>query len=173
MRLFGQRVEDSMPEITKDQVKKALADAQIPSGAIANVAACDGMVTVDLRLASENGPAREAMRNKVADIVRSLDGVDPEQVRVNVGAGGSPAPAEDSGVPGVRHVISIGSGKGGVGKSSGVSFAFQGVHAGLSRAGGYRGVQIGVQLGLDGDQGSIDGVGLGLHQAADSGVEGA
>lgn len=132
-----------MPNVTKDVVRKALtgvavagAKDLVAGGHVRHIAVCDGMVTVDLVLPDTGGEAAGAIAEKARAAVRAVEGVNPEQVRIHVSSGGSPEPVEDSGVTGVKHVVSIGSGKGGVGKSTvtvniAVTLARQGCAVGL------------------------------------------
>lgn len=119
---------------TRDDIMAALKAVKYPGysrdivsfGLVQNVAAEAGTITVDLLLSSKNPPAAAQIKTECEQVLRALPGV--TEVRVDVrqpagpgpaSPGGSPNPwANQSRVPGVKRVISVASGKGGVGKST-------------------------------------------------------
>lgn len=94
-------------------------------GFVHQVQAMDGTVAVDLQMATHNPAAGEKVREEVERVLRTLPGV--EAVRVNIQVVKPPgreeaaqkAISQDANlIPGVRHVVAVASGKGGVGKST-------------------------------------------------------
>lgn len=120
----------------KDQVLDVLRGVLEPSsgkdlltlGWVRHVAVHDGVARIMLQLPAhmDNEPLQRAVQQTVAAAVVKLRGIN--DVAVNFAM---PAPPGAEGLPGVRHVIAVGAGKGGVGKSTvAVLAAF-----GLTRAG--------------------------------------
>ncbi|MBK8913737.1 MAG: Mrp/NBP35 family ATP-binding protein [Phycisphaerales bacterium] len=125
-----------MSTVVRDQIWTALRNVTEPNsgqdlatlGWVRNVAYCDGVAAVTLQLPPSLSaePVQRAVRQAVETAVGRVS----EVTRVGVEFALAPAPGA-AGVPGVRHVIAVGAGKGGVGKSTvAVLAAF-----GLARAG--------------------------------------
>jgi ATP-binding protein involved in chromosome partitioning len=94
-------------------------------GFVQQVRAEGGVVQVDLQMATHNPAAGEKVKGEVERALRALPEVREVKVNLNVtkppGREESPqrAVAQDARlVPGVRHLIAVASGKGGVGKST-------------------------------------------------------
>lgn len=114
-----------MAEVTKEQVLDALRTVKDPDLGrdlvtlefVKDVKICGGAVAATIELTTPACPMRELMRKQAEDAIRKIPGVEQVELRMTaqtVGRGMSP---EDI-LQGVRNVIAIGSGKGGVGKSS-------------------------------------------------------
>lgn len=139
----------------KDEIWKTLKTIPYPGynrdivsfGLVQRVAACDGVATVDLDLAQVQPEAQQALVASIRSALAPL----PELETLQVQAGkpvdikprlmrGEREPA--SRPPGVRRVVAVGSGKGGVGKSTvtvnlAVELARQGLRVGLLDADAY------------------------------------
>lgn len=94
-------------------------------GFVQNVAEEGGRVTIDLQLATQKPEAAEEVRAEVERGVGALPGVERVEVHLHFQKAPSReesaqrAVAQDPGlIPGVRHVVAVASGKGGVGKST-------------------------------------------------------
>lgn len=128
---------NDQPCPTKEQVLQALKSVQDPElnqdivslDFVKNVAVCDGRVRVDVELTTPACPMREVIRRDIETAVRDLDGV--TQVDVNFSARVRSSLPEKCELPGVRNIVAVGAGKGGVGKST-LSVL---VSIGLARAG--------------------------------------
>lgn len=128
---------NDQPCPTKEQVLQALKSVHDPElnqdivslDFVKNVAVCDGRVRVDVELTTPACPMREVIRCDIETAVRDLDGV--TQVDVNFSARVRSSLPEKCELPGVRNIVAVGAGKGGVGKST-LSVL---VSIGLARAG--------------------------------------
>lgn len=101
----------------------------VSAGLVRDVSACDGVVRVVLQLAPGAAPAAAAhIRDQATATVGRLVGV--RQVHVEL----APS-ASVPGLPGVRHVIAVGAGKGGVGKSTVALLIAYGLHRRGKRTG--------------------------------------
>jgi len=137
------------------QVWEALKKVKFPGmsrdivsfGFVQNVHDDGGQVAIDLQMATHNPAAAERVREEVQKAVEAVSGVRGAEVRLHVT---KPAGREESAqravsqdhnlIPGVRHVVAVASGKGGVGKST--------VAANLAVALGHLGYRVGL---LDSD----------------------
>ena len=94
-------------------------------GFVHQVKVSAGSVAVDLQMATHNPAAGEKVREEVERTLRTLPGVQDVKVNINVT---KPPTREESAqkgiaqdaslIPGVKHVVAVASGKGGVGKST-------------------------------------------------------
>ncbi|MEQ9461679.1 MAG: Mrp/NBP35 family ATP-binding protein [Phycisphaeraceae bacterium] len=146
---------------TKEQVLQTLQTVQDPElhrdlvslNMVRHVAACDGVVQLQIKVSSLNEDLRKELRGRIESALRAIDPpvekLEVEFVSGLAQAGGQkPQPQATVGesgekenlLPGVKHIIAVGAGKGGVGKSTvAVNLAI-----GLAR----RGARVGI---LDGD----------------------
>ncbi len=143
---------------------------------VKHVAICEGYVKVTIELSTATGPMNERIEQSVQSVLRDLPGVGEVKVAFSTGGEGASTGAKSEGnrgatnsgatgsasgeasseraLPGVKHIIAVGAGKGGVGKSTvSVNLA-----VGLARAGAKVGLLDGdiygpslpTMLGLDG-----------------------
>jgi ATP-binding protein involved in chromosome partitioning len=122
---------------TKEEIIEALRSVQDPElhedivslDFVRDVAVCDGRVRVEVELTTPACPLRDQIRRDVESAVRQLEGAREVEVVFTARVRGSlPERCE---LPGVRNIIAVGAGKGGVGKST-LSVM---VAVGLARAG--------------------------------------
>ena len=148
-----------MADVTKEQVLDALRTVNDPDLGrdlvtlefVKEVKVCGGAVAATIELTTPACPMKEVMRKQAEEAIRKIPGVDQVEIRMTartVGRGMSP---EDI-LQGVQNVIAIGSGKGGVGKSSvtvhlAVALAQTGAKVGILDADIY-GPSIPAMLGL-------------------------
>jgi len=119
--------------LTQDDIKSALAAVKYPGfsrdivsfGLVKEIAAANGAVSVALQLTSPNPEAARQIKLDAEKVLKTLPGVTHVHVEVRQPAAGQTAPTaggarmmNQSKVPGVKRVVAIASGKGGVGKST-------------------------------------------------------
>jgi len=127
--------------VSRDEVMAALAAVPGPegrtplteSGAISGITIRDGKVFVAIAIDPARAKAMEPMRARAEDAIKSISGVAGAVVTLTAEAaraGATPAHAHHADapprrhgrpsepLPGVKHIIAVASGKGGVGKST-------------------------------------------------------
>jgi ATP-binding protein involved in chromosome partitioning len=114
--------------LSEEQIRQALRAVKYPGfsrdiisfGLVKSISAEDGDVKVQLALATNDPNIPATIKREAENALRSLDGVRSAKVLIDIhappaGAGASVGPMR---IPGVKHVVAIASGKGGVGKST-------------------------------------------------------
>jgi ATP-binding protein involved in chromosome partitioning len=116
--------------LSQDDIKAALAAVKYPGfsrdivsfGLVKEIAVANGAVSVALQLTSPNADAARQIKSDAEQVLKKLPGVSHAIVEVRQPTAGQAAPASpfvnQKGVPGVKRVIAVASGKGGVGKST-------------------------------------------------------
>ncbi len=165
----------AMPLPDADAVRAALAEIPYPGltrdlvsfGMVKHVAACDGRVRVQLALRSGDPSLPDRLRASISEKLVAIGATD---VTVEIGPP-APAPtapvsrtasdpwAEQARLGMVRHVIAVGAGKGGVGKSTvavnlALALAADGLRTGLLDADIY-GPSLPIILGVEERSGDI------------------
>jgi ATP-binding protein involved in chromosome partitioning len=150
------------------RIKSALTAVEIPGGAdlagyagLSEIIVTPGAVAFAISVASGMeaafGPAREqaiAVAQREAPGRKVMVSITSEKQTGPRFSHGTPQPQGKTPVPGVRHIIAVGSGKGGVGKSTtavnlALAFAAEGLRTGILDADLY-GPSIPRLLGIDG-----------------------
>jgi ATP-binding protein involved in chromosome partitioning len=117
--------------VTQTDIQNALKAVKYPGysrdivsfGLVKEISAANGVVSVALQLTSPNPEAAQQIKTEAGRVLKTLPGVNQVHVEVRQPAagqspGGASPFANQKGVPGVKRVIAIASGKGGVGKST-------------------------------------------------------
>ncbi|MBI2839545.1 MAG: Mrp/NBP35 family ATP-binding protein [Acidobacteria bacterium] len=112
--------------ITEAAVLQALRVVQDPDlhrdivalGFVKNVSISGGAVSFDIELTTPACPVRERMQAEARDVVSAIPGVASVKIRMTSQVRPSPGVAKEQLIPGVRNVLPVASGKGGVGKST-------------------------------------------------------
>lgn len=86
-------------------------------GFVKNIKICDGNVAFDVELTTPACPVKEDLKKQAHDVVRALPNVTLVEVKMTSQTRGRPVGSMDV-LKGVKNVIAIASGKGGVGKST-------------------------------------------------------
>jgi ATP-binding protein involved in chromosome partitioning len=114
--------------ISEEQVRGALRSVRYPGfsrdivsfGLVKGVDIDNGHVKVQLALATNDPNIPATIKNDAEKILRALDGVRNAKVLIDIHAPptGAGASVGATRIPGIKHVIAVASGKGGVGKST-------------------------------------------------------
>ncbi|GMU22583.1 MAG: iron-sulfur cluster carrier protein [Phycisphaerae bacterium] len=107
-----EQVIDVLRQVNDPELHRDLVSLNM----IKNVAICDGHVKVHVELTTPACPLKDRVRDDVATAVRKLEGV--REVEVEFSAQVRGGPMRQATLPGVKNVIAVGAGKGGVGKST-------------------------------------------------------
>jgi ATP-binding protein involved in chromosome partitioning len=151
--------------VTEAQVMQQLRTVNDPElhrdlvtlGMIKKVAICEGLVRVDVELTTPACPLKDQIEKDVKQAVHAI-GAEVKQVEVQFSAQVRKTPQQaasaNNPLPNVKHIIAVGAGKGGVGKSTiavnvAVGLAKLGAKVGLMDGDIY-GPSIPTMMGLDG-----------------------
>ena len=150
-----------MPPVSETAVLDALKAVTDPDlgrdivglGFVKGLAIDEGRVSFTIELTTPACPVKDEMRDQAQAVVSALDGVSSVAVEMTASVRSAVAPqAGRAPIPGVRNVIAIGAGKGGVGKTTvavnvAVALARYGGRVGLIDGDVY-GPNIPIMLGL-------------------------
>ncbi len=113
---------ESLVKVQHPEQQKSIIELKM----VDTVAFCDGIARVDLILSSTADPNRDALFQRVKEVVGALEGV--QTVNVGISLKTPPvkpaftktpsAPAPMASLPNIKNIIAVSSGKGGVGKTS-------------------------------------------------------
>ena len=117
--------------LSREEIQNALKAVKYPGfsrdivsfGLVKEISAANGAVSVTMQLTSPNPDAAQQIKAEAERVLTALPGVNQVHVEVRQpaaghAAGGANPFANQKGVPGVKRVVAIASGKGGVGKST-------------------------------------------------------
>lgn len=150
-----------MSAVTEKQVLEALGQIVDPDfgkdivtlGFVKDVAIESGKVAFTIELTTPACPVKEEFHRQATELVGTIDGVTDVQVNITSNVQAQAHPGKQA-IPGIRNIIAVASGKGGVGKSTtavnlAVALAQTGARTGLLDADIY-GPSIPRMMGLDG-----------------------
>ncbi|MGA9776986.1 MAG: P-loop NTPase [Limisphaerales bacterium] len=116
--------------LTQAEIQNALKAVKYPGfsrdivsfGLVKEISTANGAVSVSLQFTSANPEAARQIKEESERVLKALPGANHVHVEVRQPAAGQPAPANpfanQNRVAGVKRVVAIASGKGGVGKST-------------------------------------------------------
>src|ERR1700757_3641160 len=114
--------------ISEEQVKNALKSVKYPGftrdivsfGLVKSVQIENGEVKVQVALATNDPNVPAAIKNDAEKALRTIDGVRSARVLIDIHAppAGAGTGMGATRIPGIKHVVAVASGKGGVGKST-------------------------------------------------------
>ena len=116
--------------LTKETISEALKQVKYPGysrdivsfGIIKNIAAHEGEVTVSVQLTTPNPEVAQQIKRDAEQVLQRVPGVQTARVDVLNAPAQQAAPqspfAGQNKVPGIKRVVAVASGKGGVGKST-------------------------------------------------------
>lgn len=114
-----------MPAVTTEQVLEALRVVQDPDlhrdivalGFVKDIVIADGRVSFKIELTTPACPVKDLLKAEAEQVVAALPGVSHVAVEMTAQVRARSA-SPDELIPGVKQVIAVASGKGGVGKST-------------------------------------------------------
>jgi len=114
--------------ISEEQVKTALKSVKYPGftrdivsfGLVKSIHIDNGHVKVQLALATNDPNIPAAIKNNAESALRAIEGIRSTKVLIDIHAppAGAGTGMATTRIPGIKHVIAVASGKGGVGKST-------------------------------------------------------
>ena len=128
--VFGREAGNLVDVVTQTEIQNALKAVKYPGysrdivsfGLVKEISISNGAVSVTMQLTSANPEAAQRIKTEAERVLKTLPGVNQVHVEVRQPAAGQAAPtnpfSNQKGVPGVKRIIAIASGKGGVGKST-------------------------------------------------------
>lgn len=109
--------KEAILEALKQVVDPDLHRDIVTLGFVKDVRECDGNVAVTIELTTPACPVKDLMKQQAVDAIKAVPGVANVAVEMTAQVRARDIAPEDM-LPGVKHVIAVASGKGGVGKST-------------------------------------------------------
>lgn len=109
--------EESILGALKSVIDPDLHKDIVTLGFIKNIRICDGKIALDLELTTPACPVKEQLKEQCIALLKKLDGVEKVTVHLTAQVRSSQHTTIKS-IAGVKNMIAVASGKGGVGKST-------------------------------------------------------
>jgi ATP-binding protein involved in chromosome partitioning len=112
--------------MTEEAVLQALRAVKYPGynrdivsfGLVKSISIQGGAVAISLQLTAGNSPLAEQIKSEAERVLRQVPGVERVQIDITAVAGPPNTGSQRAKIPGLKRVVAIASGKGGVGKST-------------------------------------------------------
>jgi ATP-binding protein involved in chromosome partitioning len=168
-RLFASNIQNTMAQLTEELVLQTLRQIKDPDlhkdivtlGFIKDLKIDNGNVSFRIVLTTPACPVKEQMETEAYSLVSSLPGVASVKVTMDAEVPKGRGIGDKLSIEGVRNIVAVSSGKGGVGKSTvavnlAVSLALDGARVGLMDADVY-GPNVPIMLGASQARPEIEG----------------
>ncbi len=156
-QISEQKILDQLKNIIDPDLRKDI----VTLGFIKDLAISGGDVSFRIVLTTPACPVKEAFEAEATELVGAIEGVENVKVTMDAEVPKGRGIANNVAVPGVKNIIAVSSGKGGVGKSTvavnlAVSLALDGAKVGLMDADVY-GPNVPIMLGVAQEQPEVVG----------------
>ncbi len=119
-------MSEQAARVTESSVLEALRSIKDPDlhrdivslGFVQDIKICEGQVAFKIVLTTPACPVRDKMRDEARAVVSALPGVSQVNVQMDAKVVSTQGIPEKQPIPGIRNILVVGSGKGGVGKST-------------------------------------------------------